>query len=144
MKTKEIRSLSTDELLAKEKQYKEELFNLRFQQATGQLENTARLSQVRKNIARIKTILSESIERNRRHVYQGRVVSDKMDKTIVVVVDTYKNHPVYSKRTRYSKKYYAMDENNEAKVGDIVRIMETRPLSRTKRFRLVDIVKKSV
>ncbi|MBT8943556.1 30S ribosomal protein S17, partial [Lactobacillus delbrueckii subsp. bulgaricus] len=50
----------------------------------------------------------------------------------------------YSKRTRYSKKYYAMDENNEAKVGDIVRIMETRPLSRTKRFRLVDIVKKSV
>ena len=160
MKTKEIRSLSADELLAKEKQYKEELFNLRFQQATGQLENTARLSQVRKNIARIKTVLSEkeleqnqwkgdtnlseSNERNRRHVYQGRVVSDKMDKTIVVVVDTYKNHPVYSKRTRYSKKYYAMDENNEAKVGDIVRIMETRPLSRTKRFRLVDIVKKSV
>ena len=88
--------------------------------------------------------MSESNERNRRHVYQGRVVSDKMDKTIVVVVDTYKNHPVYSKRTRYSMKFYAMDENNEAKVGDIVRIMETRPLSRTKRFRLVDIVKKSV
>ena len=88
--------------------------------------------------------MSESNERNRRHVYQGRVVSDKMDKTIVVVVDTYKNHPVYSKRTRYSKKFYAMDENNEAKVGDIVRIMETRPLSRTKRFRLVDSVKKSV
>lgn len=88
--------------------------------------------------------MSESNERNRRHVYQGRVVSDKMDKTIVVVVDTYKNHPVYSTRTRYSKKFYAMDENNEAKVGDIVRIMETRPLSRTKRFRLVDIVKKSV
>lgn len=65
MKTKEIRALSTDELLAKEKQYKEELFNLRFQQATGQLENTARLSQVRKNIARIKTILSEKeLEQN--------------------------------------------------------------------------------
>lgn len=65
MKTKEIRSLSTDELLAKEKQYKEELFNLRFQQATGQLENTARLSQVRKNIARIKTILNEKeLEQN--------------------------------------------------------------------------------
>ena len=76
--------------------------------------------------------------------FVGIVTSDKMDKTIVVVVDTYKNHPVYSKRTRYSKKFYAMDENNEAKVGDIVRIMETRPLSRTKRFRLVDIVKKSV
>ncbi|MFK3587489.1 MULTISPECIES: 50S ribosomal protein L29 [Lactobacillus] len=65
MKTKEIRALSADELLAKEKQYKEELFNLRFQQATGQLENTARLSQVRKNIARIKTVLSEKeLEQN--------------------------------------------------------------------------------
>ena len=59
MKTKEIRSLSTDELLAKEKQYKEELFNLRFQQATGQLENTARLKEVRKSIARIKTVLRQ-------------------------------------------------------------------------------------
>ena len=65
MKTKEIRALSADELLAKEKQYKEELFNLRFQQATGQLENTARLNQVRKNIARIKTVLSEKeLEQN--------------------------------------------------------------------------------
>ena len=88
--------------------------------------------------------MSETNERNRRHVYQGRVVSDKMDKTIVVVVDTYKNHPVYNKRIRYSKKYYAQDENNKAKVGDTVRIMETRPLSRKKRFRLVKIVKKSV
>ena len=59
MKTKDIRALTTDQMLEKEKQYKEELFNLRFQQATGQLENTARLRQVRKNIARIKTILSE-------------------------------------------------------------------------------------
>lgn len=88
--------------------------------------------------------MSESIERNRRHVYQGRVVSDKMDKTITVVVDTYKNHPVYNKRFKYSKKFYAQDENNEAKVGDTVRIMETRPLSRTKRFRLVKVVKRSV
>ncbi|WEV41107.1 50S ribosomal protein L29 [Lactobacillus sp. ESL0684] len=59
MKTKDIRALTTEQMLDKEKQYKEELFNLRFQQATGQLENTARLSKVRKNIARIKTILSE-------------------------------------------------------------------------------------
>lgn len=59
MKAKYIRALTTDQMLEKEKQYKEELFNLRFQQATGQLENTARLRQVRKNIARIKTILSE-------------------------------------------------------------------------------------
>ena len=59
MKDKEKKALTTDQMLEKEKQYKEELFNLRFQQATGQLENTARLRQVRKNIARIKTILSE-------------------------------------------------------------------------------------
>ena len=59
MKAKDIRALTTDQMLEKEKQYKQELFNLRFQQATGQLENTARLRQVRKNIARIKTILSE-------------------------------------------------------------------------------------
>mgnify|MGYP001165572983 CR=1 FL=1 len=59
MKTKEIRSLTTDQMLEKEAEYKKELFNLRFQQATGQLENTARLTKVRKNIARIKTILSE-------------------------------------------------------------------------------------
>ena len=59
MKAKDIRALTTDQMLEKEKQYKEELFNLRFQQATGQLENTARLRQVRKNIARMKTILSE-------------------------------------------------------------------------------------
>ncbi|GEO77951.1 30S ribosomal protein S17 [Companilactobacillus mindensis DSM 14500] len=89
--------------------------------------------------------MSETQEtRNRRKVYQGRVLSDKMDKTIVVVVETTKQHPVYGKRVRYSKKYYVQDENNEAKVGDIVRIMETRPLSKTKRFRLLEIVEKAV
>jgi small subunit ribosomal protein S17 len=84
-----------------------------------------------------------SDERNARKVYQGRVVSDKMDKTITVGIDTYKSAPVYGKRVRYSKKYYAHDENNEAKSGDTVEIMETRPLSAKKRFRLVKIVKKA-
>ena len=88
--------------------------------------------------------MSETQTRNHRKVYQGRVVSDKMDKTIVVVVETKKQHPVYGKRVRYSKKYYVQDDNNEAKVNDIVRIMETRPLSKTKRFRLLDIVEKAV
>lgn len=88
--------------------------------------------------------MSEVNDRNRRKVYQGRVVSDKSDKTITVVVETYKTHPVYGKRVKYSKKYYAQDDNNEAKVGDIVRIMATRPLSRTKRFRLLEIVEKAV
>ncbi|MCH4177557.1 MAG: 30S ribosomal protein S17 [Streptococcaceae bacterium] len=83
-------------------------------------------------------------ERNQRKVYQGRVVSDKMNKTITVVVETKKNHPKYGKRLNYSKKYKVHDENNEAKTGDIVRIMETRPLSATKRFRLLEVVEKAV
>ncbi len=85
-----------------------------------------------------------SEERNHRKIYQGRVVSAKMDKTITVEVSTTKKHPVYGKRVKYSKKYYAHDENNVAKVGDIVTIMETRPLSRQKRFRLLDVVEKAV
>ena len=88
--------------------------------------------------------MSETNERNYRHVYQGRVVSDKMDKPITVVVDTYKNHPVNKKSIKYSKKYYANQEINEAKIGDTVRIMETRPLSHAKRYRLTKIVKKSI
>ncbi|MGX7348088.1 30S ribosomal protein S17 [Aerococcus vaginalis] len=83
-------------------------------------------------------------ERKPRRILQGRVVSDKMDKTIVVQVDTFKFHPTYGKRIKYSKKYKAHDENNEAKINDVVRIMETRHLSKDKYFRLVDIVEKSV
>ena len=83
-------------------------------------------------------------ERNARKTYRGRVVSDKMDKTITVAVETYKNHSVYGKRIKYTKKYKARDENNEAKMGDLVEIMETRPLSKTVRFRLLQVVEKSV
>ncbi|MBM7601753.1 small subunit ribosomal protein S17 [Virgibacillus halotolerans] len=83
-------------------------------------------------------------ERNNRKVYTGRVVSDKMDKTITVLVETYKFHKLYGKRVKYSKKFKTHDENNQAKIGDVVTIMETRPLSATKRFRLVEIVKESV
>ena len=83
-------------------------------------------------------------ERNSRKEQIGRVVSNKMDKTIVVAVETYKRHPLYKKRIKYTKKYMAHDEHNQAKVGDIVRIMETRPLSRHKRWRLVEIVESAV
>ena len=85
-----------------------------------------------------------TVERNQRKVYQGRVVSDKMDKTLVVAIETYKRHSTYGKRVKYTKKFGAHDENNSAKVGDIVKIMETRPLSKTKRFRLVEIVEEAV
>ena len=82
------------------------------------------------------------MERNRRTTLQGVVVSDKMDKSIVVEVETHKRPPKYAKRIKYSNKYYAHAERNEAKVGDVVTIMGCRPLSATKRFRLVSIDKK--
>ena len=84
------------------------------------------------------------MERNSRKVYVGRVVSAKNDKTITVLVETYRKHPLYGKRVKYSKKFRAYDELNTAKEGDIVEIMETRPLSATKRFRLVKIVQEAV
>ncbi|MCU6711678.1 30S ribosomal protein S17 [Paenibacillus sp. J5C_2022] len=83
-------------------------------------------------------------ERNARKVEIGKVVSDKMDKTIVVAVETYKKHDLYHKRIKYTKKYKAHDENNQAKIGDIVKIMETRPMSKDKRFRLVEVVEEAV
>ena len=78
-----------------------------------------------------------------RRTISGVVISDKNDKTIVVLVETYKRHSKYGKRVKYAKKYYAHDENNVAKVGDTVTIMEARKLSATKRFRLVSIDKKA-
>ncbi|AAT75488.1 30S ribosomal protein S17 [Mesoplasma florum L1] len=84
------------------------------------------------------------MERNSRRILVGKVVSDKMDKTITVLVETYKNHPIYKKRVKYSKKYKAHDEQQVAKIGDKVQIMETRPLSKTKNFRLVKVVEKAI
>lgn len=74
----------------------------------------------------------------------GKVVSDKNDKTITVLVETYKKDPLYGKRVKSSKKYAAHDEKNEAKIDDVVRIAETRPLSKNKHFRLVEIVEKAI
>lgn len=81
--------------------------------------------------------------RGNRKVRLGTVTSDKMEKTITVSVETVKRHPLYKKTIKTSKKYKVHDENNEAKAGDIVRIMETRPLSKDKRWRLLEIVKKA-
>ena len=74
----------------------------------------------------------------------GKVVSSTNDKTITVLVETYKKDSLYGKRIKYSKKYAAHDEKNDAKVGDTVRIVETRPLSKTKHFRLVEIIEKAI
>ena len=74
----------------------------------------------------------------------GVVVSDKADKTITVKVETYKKDPIYKKRIKYSKKYTAHDEKNLAKVGDKVRLVATRPLSKTKRYELAEIIEKAI
>ena len=80
----------------------------------------------------------------KRQEFVGKVVSAKNNKTITVLVETYKSHPLYGKRVKSSKKYTAHDENNTAKVGDTVRIRSTRPLSKTKRYELVEILIEAV
>ena len=80
---------------------------------------------------------------NRREII-GIVASDKADKTITVKAETYKKDPLYGKRVKYSKKYTAHDEDNIAKVGDKVRLVATRQLSKTKRFNLVEVIEKAV
>ncbi len=84
------------------------------------------------------------MERNKRRVLTGTVVSTTNDKTITVLVESTKTHRLYKKSVKQSKKFTAHDESNEAKVGDTVKIMETRPLSKTKKFRLLEIVESKV
>ncbi|MCC8065490.1 MAG: 30S ribosomal protein S17 [Clostridiales bacterium] len=83
-----------------------------------------------------------SVERNLRKTRTGKVVSDRMDKTIVVAVEDHVMHPLYNKIVKKTYKLKAHDENNECNIGDTVKVMETRPLSKDKRWRLVEIVEK--
>ena len=171
-----LRGLDDDRLVDELRKAKEELFNLRFQSATGQLDNHGRLRAVRKDIARIYTELRErelgigqspsvrgqggvgmtkntkdktvdeavtAQDRNYRKTRQGYVVSDKMDKTVVVEVEDRVKHALYGKVLRRSSKVKAHDEDNAAGIGDRVSIMETRPLSATKRWRVVEILEKA-
>jgi len=85
----------------------------------------------------------ENMDRNLRKTRVGVVVSDKMDKTIVVAIQERVRHPLYKKIVNRTKKLKAHDENNECRVGDVVMVMETRPLSKDKRWRLVEIVEKA-
>lgn len=83
------------------------------------------------------------MERNYRKTLVGKVVSDKMDKTIVVAIEDSVKHPLYGKVVKRTVKVKAHDENNECKVGDRVRVMETRPLSKEKRWRLTEIIERA-
>jgi small subunit ribosomal protein S17 len=88
-------------------------------------------------------VKAQEQQRGQRKERVGLVVSSAMDKTITVVIDTPKRHPLYKKAIKRSKKYKAHDEENQCNVGDLVRIVETRPLSKTKRWRLLEIVKRA-
>ena len=83
-------------------------------------------------------------ERNLRKVMVGKVVSDKMDKTVVVAVETSVKHKVYNKIVKRTYKLKAHDEANECKIGDTVKVMETRPLSKDKRWRVVEVMEKAI
>lgn len=85
----------------------------------------------------------QSVERNDRKTRIGKVVSNKMDKTIVVAIETLVRHPLYKKSVKRTTKFKAHDENNECNIGDTVKIMETRPLSKEKRWRLVEIMERA-
>lgn len=84
------------------------------------------------------------MEQTKKSYLIGTVVSASNDKTITVLVETHRTHPLYKKRVKYSKKYAAHDESNKAKIGDTVKIVQTRPLSKTKRYELVSVTKEAV
>src|SRR5690348_14457183 len=94
------------------------------------------------NIKAENTVTTETLDRNLRKTRIGVVTSNKMAKTITVAVERKVKHPIYGKSVKKTSKFHAHDEKNEASIGDIVRIMETRPLSKLKRWRLVEIVEK--
>ncbi len=146
MKAADVRAMSADQLKDELGKLKKEQFNLRFQQATGQLEKSSRINEVRKDIARIKTIARQKaaeakaeVGKNNmpKRIRQGVVVSDKNEKTVVVRVERRFAHPLLQKTVHRSKKYKAHDENNQYKVGDIVSIEECAPISKDKRWTVV-------
>lgn len=90
-----------------------------------------------------ENVSADKLKRNERKVRTGKVISDKMDKTVVVAVERLVRHPLYHKSVKKTVKFQAHDENNECQAGDVVEIMETRPLSKNKRWRVVEIIKKA-
>ena len=141
---KEYRELQEPELKTKINDFRRESLNLRFQKSSGQLENTARISFVRKEIARLKTLINQKKTYQTREIImpkrilQGTVISNKANKTISVLVERKIMHPVYKKYIKRTKKYAVHDEKNESKIGEIVKIQENRPISKTKKWILIN------
>ena len=138
MKTIEIRELSADQISDELIKYKREQLNLRFQRSSGQLDNTARVKEVRRTIAKLKTIQNEKINYRRRNmpkrILSGVVENNSQDKTVVVRVERRFIDPLLKKTVRRSKKYHAHDEENKHNIGDEVRIQESKPYSKLKKW----------
>ena len=138
--------MTPDQLSEQLASLKKEQFNLRFQRATGQLENTARVRAVRSTSPASRRCRRSGAQARRRlegknmpkRVMQGVVVSDKNAKTVVVKVERRYTHPLLKKTVRRSKKFHAHDEADTHKVGDIVWIEESRPISKNKRWVVID------
>ncbi len=136
MKMNEIKGLETKELAEKLETEVANYNQMKLNHTVTPMENPSQIKAARRDIARMET-------RNLRKTRQGVVISNKMDKTIVIAAKFKEKHPIYGKFVQKTKKYHAHDEKNECNIGDTVLIMETRPLSKTKRWRLVQIVEKA-
>ena len=152
MKAKEVKEMTSAELTAKLAELKSELFNLRFRLASGQLENPVSIRTCKRHRSRehgnpcerIEGVTEgKKMERNLRKERVGLVVSDKMDKTVVVEITDKSKHPLYKKTIVTSKRLKAHDEENACGIGDTVRIVETRKLSKDKNWRVAEIVEKA-
>jgi small subunit ribosomal protein S17 len=164
MKAEKIRNLTEDELKHQERDLADQLFKLKFQMNMGQTESLKKVRGLRRDIARVQTIRREQeiaghntqtkaqtktanqagTERKKHHKELiGIVLSNKMQKTIVVEVTRKKAHAMYGRVISIRKKFYAHDEKNETHPGDVVKIEESRPLSKLKRWTLKEIVQKT-
>ncbi len=155
MKAQKVRDLDDAELQRQLTEMEEQLFRLKFQMSMGQMEGLKKVRAMKKDRARIFTVLRERELRERRnnmaeqHVEGnknekvGEVVSTKMEKTIVVEVSRRVPHPLYKRIIGKRKKFYAHDEEGTAKMGDVVRIVECRPLSKLKRWRLAEVIRRA-
>ena len=144
MKASEIRSMTPEQLNEKLVGLKKDLFYLRMQHATNQLDNPLKIRETKHDIARVKTMLRQKeLSGASDKTRVGRVVSDKMDKTVVVAIEDRVAHPLYKKIVGRTYKLKAHDEENACGIGDRVKVMETRPLSKDKRWRVVEIIEKA-
>jgi len=145
----ELRDKTDEELRQVLVDRTEDLLHFRMQRATGVVDNVRLARTARREIARVKTLQKERqrsegmSERGQLKERVGVVVSDKMDKTITVAVERLRAHKLYKKTQRRTSKFHAHDELNTCNVGDVVRIRESRPLSKLKRWKMIEVVKRA-